>query len=122
MMGDEEALAARWHALASEAFREVTAWRCQHPHATLREIEVAMDERLARLRARVLADVALTSPLADLRALPADERPPCPRCGGRLRPRGQHRRQLTTSHEQPVVLERSYAACAACGTGLFPPG
>ncbi len=36
----------------SEALMMVTGmreWRQQHPHATLREIEQAMDERLAKL-------------------------------------------------------------------------
>lgn len=121
MVDEDQVIAARWQVLATEAFAEVQAWRRQHPTATLREIEVAMDERLAWLRAQVVQDTALTSPLADLRVVPVEERPPCPRCGGRLRPRGQHRRQLTTSHEQPVVLERSYAECSACGAGLFPP-
>ena len=36
-------------------------WRQQHPHATLREIEEAMDERLAQLRAGMLADLVKIS-------------------------------------------------------------
>lgn len=121
-MDEEAALAARWQMLAAEAFGEVQVWRRQHPRATVREIERAMDERLARLRAQILQDTALTSRLADLRAVPVAERPACPQCGERVRPRGQHRRRLTTVHEHPVVLERSYTECPACGAGLFPPG
>jgi hypothetical protein len=33
-------------------------WRQQHPHATLREIEQAMDERLNKLRAEMLEEWA----------------------------------------------------------------
>jgi hypothetical protein len=117
---DDQVIAARWQALATQAFEEIQAWRRQHPTVTLREIEEALDEHLARLRAQVVQGTALTSPLADLRGVPLQERPPCPHCGARLRPRGQHRRRLTTSQEQPVVLERPYAECPACGAGLFP--
>lgn len=75
-MDEEQVLAARWQALAAEAFGAVQAWRRQHPTATLREIERAMDERLATMRARILQDTALTSRLADLRAAPVEARPP----------------------------------------------
>ena len=121
-MGEEQAWEARWQVLAAAAFAELKAWRQGHPTATLRDIELAMDERLAVLRARMLQDIALASAAADLRAVPAAERPVCPHCGGQLRLRGQQQRQVTTSHEQPVVLTRSYAECPTCRVGLFPPG
>lgn len=37
-------------------------WRQQHPTATLREIEKAMDERLAKLRAGMLEELIHMSP------------------------------------------------------------
>ena len=114
--------AAEWTALAEAAFDEVTTWRQQHPTATLREIETTIDERLAKLRAQMLQDTALASAAADLARVAAAERPVCPDCGQRLQPRGQQVRHLTTAHEQPVILTRSYATCPACGAGLFPPG
>ncbi|HEX2187063.1 MAG TPA: hypothetical protein VHN78_16330 [Chloroflexota bacterium] len=114
--------AAAWATLAEAAFGEVTAWRRQHPTATLREIELMIDERLAKLRAQMLQDTALSSAAADLRTVGEEDGPVCPDCGQRLRPRGQQVRHLTTAHEQPVVLTRSYATCPACGAGLFPPG
>jgi len=113
---------AEWAAVAEAAFAEVTAWRQQHPRATLREIETTIDERLAKLRAQMLQDTALASAAADLASVAAEERPLCPACGQRLQPRGQQVRHLTTAHEQPVILTRSYATCPACGAGLFPPG
>jgi len=36
-------------------------WRVQHPRATLSEMEVALDESLNRMRARMLEDMALAS-------------------------------------------------------------
>ena len=121
-MDQAQQRAADWAALAEAVFDEVTAWRQQHPKATLREIETTIDERLAKLRAQMLQDTALSSAAADLGAVAAAERPICPDCGQRLQPRGPQRRHLTTTHEQPVVLTRSYAVCPACGAGLFPPG
>jgi transposase len=113
---------ARWQQLAEEVWTGMKEWRLQHPKATLREIEAALDERLARVRARMLQDVALASAVADLRAVPAAERPRCPACGQPLEARGQEARHLTTTHEQQLTLRRHYAVCPACDTGLFPPG
>ena len=41
-------------------------WRLQHPKATLRQIEGALDERLGKMRARMLQDAALASAAADI--------------------------------------------------------
>ena len=112
----------RWRDLADEVLTGMKEWRLQHPRASLREIEAALDERLSRVRARLLEDLALASAAADLREAAAGERPACPGCGGPLEARGQHARELRTSHERTIRLERSYAVCRTCGAGLFPPG
>ena len=49
-----EDLDARWQAVSEEVLTGMKDWRVQHPKATFREIEAALDERLARLRARML--------------------------------------------------------------------
>ena len=54
-------LDARWHALSEEVISGMKEWRIQHPKATFQEIERALDERLARMRARMLEDAALVS-------------------------------------------------------------
>ena len=59
-------LEARWQPLSQEVIRAVRDWRRQHPRATSKEIETALDEQLARLRAQTLDDTVLTSPSADL--------------------------------------------------------
>lgn len=112
-------LEARWRQLAEDVLSGMKEWRQAHPKATLREIETALDAKLARVRARLLEDVALASQAADL--VGSGDRAICPECGQPLEARGQHERTLTTTGDQEVVLSRSYAACPACGAGLFPP-
>ena len=115
-------LAVHWRVLAEEAFTGMAEWRLQHPKATLREIETAVDERLARVRARMLQDAALASAATDLRRVPPAERPRCPDCGQRPELRGQETRQLTTTYDQQLTLTRTYTVCPACDAGVFPPG
>ena len=111
-----------WGEAVQEIVSGMSDWREQHPQATLAEIERALDERWARLRARMVEDLAQRSRLADLTRLPEAERPRCPECQGRLQARGLETRELTSYHDRTLRLERSYAECSACGTGLFPPG
>lgn len=112
----------RWAGEAEAVLTGFKEWRLAHPRATLTEIEAALDARLAVMRARLLEDAALASAAADLSALPPGARPRCPDCGAAMALRGPEARHLTTTHEQPVTLRRHYAACAACGVALFPPG
>lgn len=97
-------------------------WRVQHPRATFRQIETALDERLARMRARMLQDLALASTAADWGQAPENEHPLCPQCGQLLELESQHTRHLQTQGGQDLALERRYGTCPACGAGLFPPG
>jgi uncharacterized protein with PIN domain len=113
---------ARWRELSEEVITGMAEWRGQHPRATLREIEAALDERLTRVRARMLQDTALASAATDVSRLPTEERPRCPECGHTLEAHGQEERTLRTTYEHPVTLRRSSARCPACGVGLFPPG
>ncbi len=97
-------------------------WRLQHPKATLRQIEAALDERLGKMRARMLQDAALASAAADIKAAHVSERPVCNACGRPLEERTVAARELVTQHNQVLKLERSYGVCPTCGTDLFPPG
>jgi YgiT-type zinc finger domain-containing protein len=69
------------------------------------------------LRARLLERAALASAATDRR-----ERPACSTCGGPVQARGKLTRPLTVPGDQVVELERTYAACPQCGTGLFTSG
>ena len=113
---------AKWDELAEEVMSGMKEWRLQHPKATLREIEQALDERLAKMRARMLQDAALASSAADIKAAQEAERPRCPECGAPLAERSHALRRLTTQHNQTLALERSYGVCPQCGAGVFPPG
>jgi ribosomal protein S27AE len=113
---------AQWDELAEEVMSGMKEWRLQHAKATLREIEQALDERLGKMRARMLQDAALASAAADIQAAAEEERPVCSECGAVLVGRGSGIRRLTTQHEQTLDLERSYGVCPQCGAGVFPPG
>ena len=110
---------AHWQQLAGEVFAGFKEWRQQHPTASLTEIEQALDERWARVRARLVEDAALASAAADLRTSPS--RPPCPECGTPMHADGQAVRRVTTVGDQRLTLRRSRARCPACGAALFPP-
>jgi hypothetical protein len=110
-----------WEALSHEILTGIREWRLQHPKATLREIELVLDERLAPLRARMLQDVALQSHAAGSTTVASSERPICAVCRTPLVLRGKRARQLKTSGGQNITLERSYALCPSCKKGLFPP-
>ncbi len=117
-----EEVEQRWAELSREVLTGMQEWRLQHPHSTLKEIEQATDERLGRLRARLVEDTAHRSTLREFADLPANERPRCPRCGAEVRARGWQERILQTHQGQALRLKRQYAVCTGCGAGLFPPG
>ncbi len=113
----------KWRNLTGELTRSMQDWRVAHPRATLREIEAALDAWLVRVRVQMLQDTASTSPLCAVRAAQAAGMAvPCSACGQALADQGLQTRRLTTQGEQVLQLERSYAVCPGCGTGLFPPG
>ncbi len=112
----------RWEKLSEEVLSGMKEWRLQHPRATLREMEAALDERLARMRARMLEDMALASRAANWKAEQTESKPVCPGCGEPLVSRGQEKRCLQTQGGEEIVLERRYGVCPKCGAGFFPPG
>jgi hypothetical protein len=113
---------ARWEGGGQAVFHGLRDWRALHPRATLAEIEAELDRQLGRLRAQMLADLALASAAADLATSTPGERPVCPDCGGALRDEGGRERTLLTLGDEAVTLRRDYATCAACDRRLFPPG
>lgn len=111
-----------WERLGQEVLTGMKEWRLQHPHATLREIEAALDERLGRLRARLLEDTALASATTQWERGEAEAAPRCPHCGAALESDGTlATRKLQTAAHQQLTLRRQYARCPACGAGIFPP-
>lgn len=111
----------RWEKLSEEVLSGMKEWRLQHPRATLREMEAALDARLARMRARMLEDMALASRAANWKEERRESKPECPGCGEPLTSRGQGKRRLQTIGGEDLVLERGYGVCPQCGEGFFPP-
>lgn len=94
-------------------------WREAHPKATLREIERELDERIAQLRAKMLAESAMMSEAGNWER---EEAPLCPECGQKMEKRGEEKRRLKTGDGKEIELQRHYASCPACGAGFFPSG
>lgn len=113
---------AKWRELAEEVMSGMKEWRLRHPRATLHEIENALDERLAKMRARMLADTALASAAAEMTRGEGGEGLACPTCGKELEMRGRHERVLTSQHNQTLRIERRYGVCPQCEAGFFPSG
>ena len=120
---DVERMLPGWQATSEAVARELVAWREAHPKASSSRIEDAVFEAVQRLQARALQQVVHASTAADVAAQPVQERPTCPACHARLEPRGRQRRTIRPARQRaPLELDRSYAVCAECGAGLFPPG
>ncbi len=120
---DFERMLPGWQVTSAAVARELVAWREAHPRANVTQIEEAVFEAMQRLQARALQQVVQASASADVAAQPAAERPTCPTCTGRLEPRGRQRRTIRPARQRaPLEVDRSYAVCAKCGAGLFPPG
>ena len=119
---DFERMLPGWQAASEDVARELVAWREAHPKANLTQIENAVFEAMQRLQARALQQVVHASTSADVAAQPEEERPQCPTCNTPLEPRGRQRRTIRPARQRiPLELHRSYAVCAECGAGLFPP-
>ena len=119
---DRDTFDQRWLPLAQEILTGLKQWRLHHPTASFSEIEATLDERLGRLRARMLEDTALASDATSFSHDNPTPSPPCPSCGTPLNSRGHHTRRLQTHSGQEIALTRTYGSCPACKAGLFPPG
>ena len=107
-----------WDIAMAEILSGMKEWRLQHPRATLREMEEEADKRWARVRARMIEDMAMASAAAG-----REEVGICPECGqpGEVRG-GSPKRDLLTRGGQKIELERQHWVCPACGAGFFPSG
>lgn len=123
MSQDDEQILPGWQAASQAAGHELAEWRRAHPKATLTEIENAVYEAMQKLQAQALGEVVQASSVADMATQSRTERPRCPTCGGQLEPRGRQRRRVRPARQRATLnLNRTYAVCATCGAGLFPPG
>jgi hypothetical protein len=98
----------------------IQTWRQQHPHATLEEIEAAVDARVAELRMRMLQEAALASQAVDVNQPHGPDRPSCYHCGAPVESRGPRERQVMTDQGQILRLRRSSVVCPTCQVGFSP--
>ncbi len=117
---EEEEIGKDWRGESEEILSGMREWREQHPKAHLAEIEAEVDQRLAGMRARMIADLAQASESAGWEA--GAESAKCPQCGVKLEKKGKKKRKLATRGGQEIELEREYGVCPRCGQGIFPPG
>lgn len=108
--------------LLQEAFRDLSDWQQAHPKATFAQIEDAVEERIADVRARLTEDLVRAKVSAHEAGRGNDTPPTCPTCGKPMESRGEHERTVTIRGNRGVRVRRPYLACPACNAGLFPPG
>jgi YgiT-type zinc finger domain-containing protein len=118
----EEALARRLTPSLAMLAAKISGWEAGHPTATLVEMEAALDAAWSAARAELLGNWANAQPEARVAHRPAQERPICPACGVALVADGRRQRTVRLDGDQALTLEREYARCPTCGSGLFPPG
>jgi len=90
----------------------LASWRTAHPHATLAEIEHAVDQQLSAYRATLITDLATAT---------VPDRPPCPSCGAVLHQVGRRSRTVRTAQEGTLTFTEATYRCPACGAGFSPP-
>ena len=98
----------------------MSEWRKEHPKATFREIEAAVDERVNQLRAQLIEDLVQLGETEEWSQKAEAERPQCAMCGQPLSARGKQTRFLQTNGGEAIKLRRTYGTCPACGEGFFP--
>ena len=82
---------------------ELRAWRREHPRATLREIEVAVGDAMARVYGQYVEELAHASPAAEAEDAGRGGPPACPDCGAELQRLGYREREvLIAGHEGSV--------------------
>ena len=100
----------------------MSEWRKEHPKATFREIEAAVDERVNQLRAQLIEDLVQLDETEEWSQKAEAERPKCAICDQPLSARGKQMRFLQTNGGEAIKLKRTYGTCPECGEGFFPPG
>jgi transposase-like protein len=99
-----------------ELGRKMSQWQQANPHATLTDIEEAVEAELAQLRKRLVEEMVREKEAV------SQEEPDCPQCGEKMVKNGRRQRELKGKEGQALQLERQQWRCLSCGATLFPPG
>jgi len=100
----------------NELTRKMRQWQRTNPHATLTEIEEAVEAELAQLRKQLVEEMVREKEAA------SQELPDCRQCGQKMVKNGQRQRELKGKEGQTIQLDRQHWRCLSCGATLFPPG
>ena len=115
---DTDKASKGWRELSAETLSGMAEWRKQHPKATLREIEKALDERMMKLRAKVLEEAAQLSEMQTWTE--SEDVPICPDCKKALEFRVKGKRELQTQGGHSIQLERDTASVQNADRAFFP--
>ena len=99
-----------------ELTRKMSQWQNENPHATLTEMEEAVEAELAQLRKQLVEEMVQEKEAA------IQEVPDCPQCGHKMVKNGRRQRELKGKEGQIVQIDRQQWRCLSCATTLFPPG
>ena len=99
-----------------ELTQKMSQWQKANPHATLTEMEEAVEAELAKLRKQIVEEMVREKEAA------SQEVPDCPHCGQKMVRNGRRQRELKGKEGQTVQLDRQQWRCLLCGATLFPPG
>ncbi len=102
--------------LSNNLAEKMQAWSQANPKATLTEIEIAVDNELAKLRRTIVESIAQTREAVEQISHE------CPQCGSPMVKNGRKKRKLKAKEGQTIELERQQLRCLNCGMTLFPPG
>jgi activator of HSP90 ATPase len=76
-----------WEELQQQVNQTMQQWRKEHPKATPKEIELALDQQMGLLRAKMLHSLATASSAAQPQS--AEAATICPKCATGLQARGK---------------------------------
>jgi hypothetical protein len=107
----------KWTGEMASIGEELERWEAEHRDATMRDIELRVEQAMAQLGVQIMAELAMTRERRS-----SGEAVCCPRCEGPTIRRGRRQRQLKGAHDESVVLTRGYVTCQQCGHGFFPSG
>jgi len=99
-----------------ELTRKMSQWQKANLHATLTDIEEAVETELAKLRKQLVEEMVREKEAA------SQELPDCPQCGRQMVKNGRRQRELKGKEGQTIQLDRQQWRCLSCGATLFPPG
>jgi hypothetical protein len=111
--GHEEELVAE----VRQMYRELYAWREEHPEASFDEIASQVTPRRRELMAVLLRQLAEQhgSGVEVAGVM-------CPECGQEMTYGGTPPRDIGHYMEGEIELQRAYYHCEHCHSGIFPPG